>query len=552
MGQQRNGDAYDNKIRHGASSVACKPSNSQIHEYTLGFVFVVFLANIFPLYSKNTTPHICVEFFYVEKNSLKDTDSTIFIHLNQNINSPWDDYDPMISADSSTFVFTSTRMLKNKKNENIYISTLNNGSFDSAKSISKYINTPANEGSPFLSYDGKTLYFSSCGGKKNNLGLCDIFYCELTEKGFSRPKNMGRPICTEYWDAHPSVSPDGCFMYFSSSRHGGKGGKDIWVSEKKNGIWITPQPISEINTPMDEVSPFIHADGKTLYFSSSGHNTYGRLDFFMTKKDSNGKWSTPQNLGNEINNENEQYSLRVDRSGRYGFFATDSFPDSYGGLDIYMFALPDDVIAKNMNIISIAIKTIENTPIYNAQIYIRADDEKNEDPVVNITEKGLSVIAISGVKYKISAVSKGFLPHFSAISTNENGGNVSYDIILEKITENAVIDMSDVHFATDVYSLDSVSALQVKNMAVFLLENEDLYAEISGHTDNTGDKEYNAILSEKRANSVADALVSYGVEKERISTRGYGDTIPISSNNTDDGKSKNRRTEIRVFHQKSN
>ncbi|HRN74222.1 MAG TPA: flagellar motor protein MotB, partial [Ginsengibacter sp.] len=222
------------------------------------------------------------------------------VNLGDSINTADLEYFPTLTIDGNTLIFT--RRIGN--NEDFYQSNRVNGIWQKAHLLEGNINTPNyNEGAQIISQDGKWLIFTGCNFPQG-LGSCDLYISFLTKKGWSKPMNLGPNVNSEFWESTPSLSPDKRDLYFSSNVPGGFGGKDIWVSHRNDdGTWSEPTNLgAEINTAGDESTPFIHADNQTLYFNSNGLPGYSeKPDLFVTRKQPDGSWSTPQNRGYPIN-----------------------------------------------------------------------------------------------------------------------------------------------------------------------------------------------------------------------------------------------------------
>src|SRR5690606_7172178 len=237
------------------------------------------------------------------------------------INSANNEYFPKLTADNATIIFTR----KENNQENFYESKLTeDGKWSEAIKLTGAINSSTfNEGAHCISPDGKYLFFTGCN-RPNGLGSCDIYISKRENGVWTEPMNLGAPINTPGWEAQPAISADGRTLYFVSNRAGGMGGNDIWKSElDRNGLWKEPVNLGKnINTPYDESAPYIHADNKTLYFSSNGWPGYGGQDLYMSKMDSSGRWTAPVNLGKPINASYNQTAVHVSMNGAMGYFSS--------------------------------------------------------------------------------------------------------------------------------------------------------------------------------------------------------------------------------------
>ncbi len=228
-------------------------------------------------------------------------------------------------------------------NEDFFGAHRIDGKWSKAKPLDGDINTDANEGAQAISQDGQWLVFTGCNFREG-FGSCDLYISYNTLDGWSAPVNLGPRVNSESWDSAPTLSPDKRDLYFASSRSGGYGGSDIYVSHYlPNGQWSEAANLGpEVNTAGNESCPFIHADNQTLYFTSNGHLGYGGDDLFLSKKGPNNTWGKATNLGYPINTIENEGSLIIAADGKTAYYASDR-SDSRGGLDIYTFELRNDV-----------------------------------------------------------------------------------------------------------------------------------------------------------------------------------------------------------------
>ena len=258
--------------------------------------------------------------------------------LGPDLELPYEQYWPSLSLDGKTLVFTM--MLPDSLHfrpdgsimmqEDFYVTRFIDGKWEPAVPIGAPINTTGNEGAQQISADGNTLVFTGCN-RRDGFGKCDIYFAKKNIYGqWGRPYNAGGIVNAASADKQPCLSPDGRYLYFSSDRAGGLGKMDIWVSElDANGKWGKPRNLgAPINTPGEDICPFIHPDNQTLYFSSDGHPGLGNKDIFMSRRDSTGKWSEPVNLGYPINTHREEIGLVVDNQGTTAYFSSNAYSDT--------------------------------------------------------------------------------------------------------------------------------------------------------------------------------------------------------------------------------
>lgn len=479
------------------------------------------------------------------------------------INSEHPEYFPSFTVDGKTILFT--RQLSSQEspigyNEDFYIAHKNEkGEWERAKNIGQPINTALNEGAPSLSADGNILFFTACelygdyGGKRTGYGSCDIF---ITAKGknnkWSEPQNLGPPINTNHWETQPSFSSDGKTLYFVRGMRdrSGKQNGDIYTSILTDEGWSKPKPLSNvINTPGNEESVFIHPDGKTLYFSSDGHPGMGGLDIFVSKKDQEGNWSTPINLGYPINTHKDENSLIVSPDGRIAYFASDR-EGGYGDLDLYTFELTKELQAEPVNYFAGRVYDKESKRTLSARFELI--DLKNGKTTVQSYSNpdGEFLIALPiGKDYALNVEHDGYLFFSENFSMSANISNEPYhkDVPLSPIKVGEKIILKNIFFETAKYALKDESKVELNKVVHFLKKNTSVKIEVSGHTDSVGGDKDNQILSQNRANSVVEYLKSKGIEPHRIIAEGYGKTMPIADNNTSEGRAQNRRTEFKIL-----
>jgi len=473
-------------------------------------------------------------------------------NLGPNVNSKYSEYLPALTADEKTLIFT--RRLSRDGfmiNEDFYISTRReDGTWTPARPIGPPINTPQ-KGAQTISPDGRTIYFTGCN-RKDGYGSCDIYVTQRIGNRWTKPINLGPPINTQYWESQPSISPDGRVLFFVSNRPGGLGGRDIWYSIKQgDGTWSEPKNIGPpINTTEDDFSPFIHTDGRTLYFASEGHPGMGKADIFVSRLQEDGKWSTPKNLGYPINTQNEESSLIVSASGRWAYFASDRL-GGYGGMDLYVFELYEEARPTPVTYVKGQVLDAETgRPIQATLELINLNTGKLVSQTVSDPMTGEFLLSLpSGEDYGLHATAKGYLFHSEHFSLHDSLAFKPYtlNIKLNPIKEGSSTILKNIFFKFDSYELTEESKHELDKLVRFLKENPTVKIEIAGHTDDVGSHEYNMTLSEKRAKSVYDYLVSQGISPDRLTYKGYGFTKPLVKDTTEEARALNRRTEIIIL-----
>jgi len=475
-------------------------------------------------------------------------------NMGNQINTPFDDYWPSITADDSIFVTTVLVPTEIEgtiiQQEDFYISYFQNGKWTSVKPLGPPINTLGNEGAQSLFVDGKRYIYTACN-RKNGLGACDLYYVEQAKGKWKEPELMRFPLNTKYSEKQPSISPDGKKLYFSSNRPGGKGQMDIWVSEiDTNGLWQEPVNLGDkINTPGDEISPFIHFDNKTLYFSSDAKLGLGGQDIFITRFE-NGSWSEAKNLGFPINTFEDEFGLIVAANGKKAYYA--SKLNEEAGTDIFTFELYPEIMPDPVTYVKGFVydnktkkKLVAAIDLYNISNY------KYARKIVSDDEGEFLITLPSKNKYAFNVEKEGYLffsEHFDLIEHYDSTKPYMLNIPLQKIAVGNTSILKNVFFDTDSYELLEASVFELDNLVKLLQLNSSLEVEIGGHTDNTGTTDYNKTLSENRAKAVYNYLIQKNISKARLTFIGYGENIPIADNNTEEGKAKNRRTEFKVIN----
>jgi len=480
------------------------------------------------------------------------------VNLGDSINSLFDEYINAISSDGEWLYFTR----KNPKNaqtvdqsrafeEDFYHSHKADSGWRLARNLGPPINSHGNEGALSISPDGKYLFFAACN-RDDGYGSCDIYWSRREGTRWSSPVNLGGTVNSNQWDSQPSFSSDGKTLYFASKRGGGKGSSDIWKTTLgADGSWSTPVNLGDsINTKAEEMAPFIHPDDQTLYFSSKGHQGMGGLDLFFARKGAGGNWSSPVNLGFPINTHADEITLVVDARGDLAFISSDVFGGK-GRQDVYMFPLYKEarpVLTTYFKGIVFDEKTsrrlearFELTDLELSKVVA----ESSSDPVTG----DFLLVLPTNREYGLNVSKEGYLfysEHFSLTGTNTSARPFIKDIPLKPIRIGETVVLKNIFFDTDKFDLKTESRMELDKLTDLLKKNPKMQIEISGHTDNVGTAEHNQALSANRALAVYNYLAGQGVPAGRLSYKGYGFSQPIDTNETEEGRANNRRTEFKV------
>ncbi len=471
--------------------------------------------------------------------------------MNANINTEFPEYLPILSPDMNTLYFTR----RIQQREDFYKSSRQPDGKWALPVLDEWWNTQLNEGAISFSADGNTAIYTRCGINEN-IGECDLYESIWDGQVWSKPKNLGPIINSEFWDSQPSLSADGRFLFFVSNRHGGFGGKDIWYAKKDSkGQWNPPQNAGPIiNTILDEVTPFIHPDGLNLYFSSEGHPGFGGLDVFRSSLQAD-NWSNPENIGKQINTKKDESCLTVAFDGKTAHYSQ-IYPDPETKsmvADLYEVELCSSfsskplrwLVIKSYNSkdstpISPLIEAVQLSPLQSRGLY---KSRKYNQVLVSLPE---------AESIGLHFYHPGYLFHSEHIEANKKNlyDTISvYMIPIEKIEtiSSSPTVLKNVFFETGSATLRPDSKYELDKLVLFLLQNSELRIQINGHTDDVGTAEYNYRLSEMRALSVLKYLIEKGISENRLMSKGYGQDQPVATNQTEEGRAQNRRTEFVVF-----
>ncbi|MBX9891507.1 MAG: OmpA family protein [Chitinophagaceae bacterium] len=469
------------------------------------------------------------------------------MNLGDSVNTARSEYLPCVTIEDSLIVFT--RLVDGMREDFIESRISGNNQYTKWKTIPGSLNEEPKKGAITLSPDGEWMIFAADFSGRG-LGSFDLYITYWTNEGWSEPVNLGDKINTEFWETTPSLSPDKRTLYFTSNRPGGVGGSDLYVSYMQpNGKWGAAENMGPIlNSAGDEMAPFIHADNQTLYFTSSGHPGYGGADLFISRKQAGGTWSKPENLGYPINTIENDGSLAVAADGKTAYYSSNR-SDSRGGLDLYTFELREDIRPyKTLYVKGNVFDAKTKQPVPAS---VELIDNSINQPLMKIQTDGSGAYFITlpiGKDYTFSVNRKGYLYYTEQYSLSGKAADSTYqkDIALQPVILNSTFVFNNIQFATASYQLLPISLVELDRLLLVMQENPTLKIQISGHTDNVGKADDNLKLSENRAKSVADYLMSKGVAAGRLSWKGFGATQPIADNTTESGRAKNRRTAFTI------
>lgn len=475
-------------------------------------------------------------------------------NLGNGVNSNWEDYHPTVTVDGEKLLFTrktqrGTYAGRPIMQEDVYISKWDDEKnvWGFAENLGMPVNSKNyNEGAQSISPDGHYLFITICN-RDDGVGSCDLYMSKKEGRSWTEPINLGQPLNSSKWDAHPSLSSDGKTLYYSSARPGGKGKNDIWRSRlDSTGKWGAPENLN-INTEGNEITPHIHTDGRNLYFSSNGRPGLGGFDLFYARMKPDGTFEDPINVGYPINTHKDEHGMIVESSGAYAYLAS----EREGKLDIYTFELHEDARPETVNFAKGKVYDAEKKTVLEADFELI--DLETEEVVVSSSSDsrdGTFVVSLPSHKdYALNVSKPGYLFysenfHLRGLEADEH---YYIDVPLEPIKAGKKVVLKNVFFETASYELKKESEAELKKLARLLRANPELKIEIGGHTDDQGDESANMRLSDNRAKAVYNYLMEHHVPATQLAYKGYGETQPITDNSTEKGRAQNRRTEFKVL-----
>ena len=512
-------------------------------------------------------------------------------NLGFELNSEWPDYAPTVTADDKMMVFTSRRPDDNSNPdladdleyyEDIYVATHNGESWGSVQNVGPPVNGTFHDASINLSPDGSEMFVYS----DNNGG--DIYETFRQSDGsWSRPMPVKGEVNTEFLENSASITSDNQFLYFASDRPGGYGGMDIYKATRtKSGAWINPVNLGPtVNSQYDEEGVFISSNGQHLYFSSNGHAGMGDMDVYRSSLDSaTSEWQEPLNLGYPINSVENDIFFALTGDERFAYMSSVK-KESKGEQDIYRIDMsnwepvdlslpalvtewvraetektfapqeptpPAAPVVSNARsaLIDFQVRVVDEISLENLDskvVLISSADRVLEPTSVDNGLYSFQFLNDSSITHTIRITKEGYLPHISEISVTLSDSvrsEIKETILLKKAVKYFT-GVLNVYFGHDSDVPNTFEDIQY--MELLLKESPALKLEIAGHTDDVGPAEYNASLSQRRADAIRNYLIESGIAGDRVTAVGYGEANPVADNNTRQGRRLNRRTEFRIL-----
>lgn len=463
------------------------------------------------------------------------------------------EYLPFISPDNE-FCFFTRRYDEFKKGELtpksvekfMFSQRDSAGTFDKGQPMPSPFNQSSsnNEGGPTITKDNRVLYFTY-----NYEGNFDLYYSEWTIDGWGPIVNMGDKVNDpKQWDSQPTISADGSELYYASYRDSVFMTSDIFRTQRVNGEWTEPEKMP-FNTNGNEKTPFIHPDNRTLYFASDSMKGMGGYDIYVVRKDRNGAWGEPVNIGYPINTGGDEVGFIISTDGKKGYFASNVIQNT-GGYDIFSFDVPEIAKPERVLFLKGDLRDSENNIPLAAKIELKnLETQEVLDVDYDTTTGKYASVVLFDADYIMTVKQKGHAynsAYFSSEDTTLNQPqNVNFN--MQKIEVGGTYKLNNIFFTTNSFELNNVSKNILTDFSDFLNSDSQIHVAIHGHTDNIGGAEPNLELSKERARSVYDFLISLGIDRSRLSYKGFGQSKPVDTNETPDGRARNRRTEFVII-----
>jgi len=496
----------------------------------------------------------------------------------EGVSSPDQDYLPTLSPDGELMFFTRKYMKKEKgdivakqieeftwsRRDNI------NAVFDNGEALPRPFNMGDNYGGASISVDNKELFIAKKNPVAANSENIDLYvahyefvYDEVKAKKiykWSELEPLSDLVNTEKgWESQPSLSGDGKTLYFATVRPecipdpSGNPGTDLFSSSRQaDGSWSAPKSLGpEINTAFNESAPYMHSDSHTLYFASNRTPSGGGFDIWYTRQQEDGSWLEPKNMGAPINTKDDERGMIVSADGEEGFFYAELGRASQG-FDVFSFPVPEEAKPERVIILKGKVENENGEIPPNAHIELKYVDSRKAERIEVNQDDGIFATVVSVAKGEdviMSVKGEGVAFNSHLIVDKEEEvppAVVKLEVKAEETKVSKSFEIPDIYYKTSSADISRSSMLILDEFADYLIENPTLYIEIGGHTDDQGTDGDNFALSMDRSFEIKGYLESKGVQGKRVTSKGYGESKPVASNDTEKGRAKNRRTEFTI------
>ncbi len=493
------------------------------------------------------------------------------------VSSKNDDYLPLISPDGEIMFYTrkyekqakgdfTARIVEEftwSKRPDI------NAIFDEGLALPPPFNLGDNIGGATISVDNKELIIAKKNPLPKNPENFDLFSAQFKlitdektgEKKYvwSNLERLSDLVNSDGWESQPSLSGDGQYLFFAAARAestqdaNGNYSIDIFMSKRgSDGEWGQAKKLpNNINTKGRDKAPYMHSDSRSLYFSSDGHIGVGGLDIYHCKMNDDETFTEPKNIGFPINSDKDELGIVVTSDGEVAYFGAQNL-NNQRGWDVYQFEMPEVAKPERVMILKGEVKTEDGNPPSNANVEIKYAQSKTVDKVKVNEDDGRYAAVVKVAKKEDIVVSVGgdnIAFNSRVIARKEDTKPpVVAKLNMESYTaeENKPFIINDIYYSTNKADIEQKSILILDEFAEYLIEHPSITIEIRGHTDNVGNDQANLALSMERSFEVLNYLVKKGVDGKRMTNKGYGETMPVGTNDTDEGRAKNRRTEFLI------
>jgi outer membrane protein OmpA-like peptidoglycan-associated protein/Tol biopolymer transport system component len=480
-------------------------------------------------------------------------------NLGIRVNTPDPELFPSMAVDTQFLYFTRRR---NNMDEDLYYARADScGGWFKGLNMGDPPNTSNQESAQFVSADGHYLFYTRCENRSENgwaEGGCDMFmaYRATLDTDWTIGQPFGQTINTTSYEGMPSLSPDNRELYFVSDRNGGMGGYDIWFSRFENGLWQLPVNAGPgINTPGNETTPYISADNHTLFFASDYWPGMGGTDIFMARRTAQQSWSPAVNMGYPINTAHDEKSQFVALDGKTFYFASDRNGPA-GNYDLYQTVLPGIVAPAPVSYLQgYVFDSISRERLNSAAMLIcnAATGDTLYELRSNRGDATYIITLQAGKSYAIHTSRMGYQSVSDTVLLGEefvkrpmthNVAMLTFDYNPLKPIDDSLI--ASIHYDVNVTELSAADKDALKAAIAPWLDVEEIVVYVNAYTDNTGTPMINESLSYKRANVVAQEVISAGFDKSVVTAKGWGEANAVAPNDTEEGRFKNRRVEIIV------